>query len=89
MPQRKKDIKLVERVKGKTRDFAELAGEKIGTAKLKTGEYIEENPWKSVAVAAGIGAVIGAVVALGVNALVKRKQPTVSERIRKRVRDWL
>jgi len=89
MPQRKKDRGVIRKVREKVGDFAELTGEKIGTAKLKTARYIEENPWKSITIAAGIGAVIGAFVALGFNALVKRRQPTFSEKMRRRVRDWL
>ncbi|MFA4953588.1 MAG: DUF883 C-terminal domain-containing protein [Candidatus Pacearchaeota archaeon] len=89
MPQRKKKIGVVRIVKEKAGDFAELAEEKMGTAKLKTEEYIEENPWKSVAITAGVSALIGAVVALGVNALIEKKQPTTSEKIRNRIRDWL
>lgn len=89
MPQRKKDIGVVRRVKEKVEDFAELTGEKIGTAKQRTGEFIEENPWKSVAISAAVGAVVGAIVALGVNALIERKQPTFREKVRNSVRDWL
>lgn len=55
------------------------AKERFSSAKDKTNEFVKENPWKSVA----ISAAVGAGVALGIAALVgRRRDETFWDRLR-------
>lgn len=64
----------------KARDAYESGKEKTVAAKDKTEDFIKENPWKAIAIAAGVGAL----VALGVNALHQRRsyEPSFWEKFR-------
>ncbi len=75
--------KIIKRARNLVKDAKEAietTQERIEEAKDKTGEAIKENPFTSVAIAAAVGAL----VALGVNALISHHQRPVSwkDRIR-------
>jgi ElaB/YqjD/DUF883 family membrane-anchored ribosome-binding protein len=48
-------------------ELEEAAGERTRQAAAATDEYVRENPWQSVAVAAGIAAIAGVIVGLMLN----------------------
>ena len=44
-------------------DQANILRDSATTARYNTQEFIEQNPWQSVAIAAGIGLLIGMIIA--------------------------
>jgi ElaB/YqjD/DUF883 family membrane-anchored ribosome-binding protein len=50
---------FIGRIRDKTQDAYDAASDKVIYVKDKTAEKISENPWKSVAIAAAIGAIVG------------------------------
>ena len=60
------------------REALETTREKVGEAKDRTEDLIKHHPFTSVAIAAAVGAL----VALGVNAIVNRPNPTWRDKIR-------
>jgi ElaB/YqjD/DUF883 family membrane-anchored ribosome-binding protein len=71
-----------EETGGRLQRAKEYTQEKYENVKGRTEDSIKEKPFTSVAIAAGIGAVIGAGVALGVAALVGRRERSFSEKLR-------
>lgn len=73
---------MAERKRGNKSGLArrnwESAKERAFDAKDKTQTFVEENPWKSV----GIAAAIGALTALGVVALLRRGRKSWWEGLR-------
>ena len=70
MAERKKEEGFVDRVKDRAGRTVGYVSERAVAAKEGTENYIAANPWKSIAIAAAVGAV----VALGVNALLTRER---------------
>jgi ElaB/YqjD/DUF883 family membrane-anchored ribosome-binding protein len=73
MPPKKRkedDSNWVEFLKEKAEAATDYAGDKAEKAKDYTQDFITENPWKSIAVAAAVGAL----VAVGINALIPKKK---------------
>lgn len=68
MPEKREDRKISNRVK----DAYDYGREKVIHAKDITQEKIKEHPFESVLIAAGVGALIGAGVALWVSSMTKR-----------------
>jgi ElaB/YqjD/DUF883 family membrane-anchored ribosome-binding protein len=58
----------------KSQEFCEAAYEKIDEAREKTEEAIKEHPLASVAIAAGIGAVVGVAVSEGIRAVIRSRR---------------
>ena len=67
-------------IKEKAVDTAKSAKKNILKARGKTEDYVKEHPFTSIAIAAGIGAV----VAIGVNALIKPKRKSFLDKLRER-----
>lgn len=69
-PFRKEDMKseLQEQLAEQTEQLHQL-GERISETARKvsqaTNEYVQDNPWKTIAIAAGVGFVIGMMVMRG------------------------
>lgn len=84
MPARKtkEEEQKTEALEKNSKSSFEQAKEKIYRARDATSEFIKDKPITSIAIAAGIGAVVGAGVALGVAALFGRKQKSFWENIR-------
>ena len=57
-------IEKLNNVKKVVAKKADVAKEKISEARENTKEYVKKNPEKAIGIAAGIGAVIGATIAL-------------------------
>ena len=76
MPKKEKE-RFINRVKEGIRERAEDAydygKDKVMAAKDMTEEKIKEHPFESVLIAAGVGALIGAGVALWVSSMTKRR----------------
>lgn len=51
----------------KLAQFEQTAIERARVAARRTDEYVHENPWQSVAVVAGVAAVVGIVIGLLLN----------------------
>lgn len=68
---------VFRRTLNRARDTAEegwdTAKEKFGDIEDSTERYIKKNPFKSVLIALGAGALVGAGIALGVEAAVKSR----------------
>jgi len=71
-----------EKGRGKLYHAKEYAQEKYGDAKDRTEDFIQKKPFTSVAIAAGVGSIVGVAVALGVMALVGRREKSFSEKFR-------
>ena len=69
----------LKNLKDKAEEKLDSTKEQIEEAKEKTEDIIKKNPFASIAIAAAIGAA----VALGVNALVRREKPLL-----RRFRDY-
>jgi ElaB/YqjD/DUF883 family membrane-anchored ribosome-binding protein len=76
MPERKRGS--IDRIGGRVRETYESAKEKAADAKDKVEDVIKERPITSIAVAAAVGAL----VALGVNALFKEKKRSSWDKFR-------
>jgi len=73
MPAKKRnkdESNWAEFLKGKAEAATDYASDKLEDTKDYTQNLIKDNPWKSIAIASGIGAL----VALGVNALIPKKK---------------
>ncbi len=73
--------KIIRRARNLVKEAKEALGttkERVGEAKERTEEMIRENPLISVAVAAAVGAL----VALGVNALFRHERKSWKDRVR-------
>ena len=77
MPTRK-TRNFLGRTAEKLEEGFDSAKEKIDDTKEKAEETIKDNPWASIAIAAAVGAI----VALGVSALVKRERKSFVDRFR-------
>ncbi len=53
----------VRKVSETINDQANVLRDTAASARYNTQEFIEENPWQSVAIAAGIGLLIGIIIA--------------------------
>ncbi len=53
----------VRKVSESLNDQAQILRDTASTARYNTQEFIENNPWQSVAIAAGIGFLLGVIVA--------------------------
>jgi len=53
--------------KERLRSLQHMATEKTSAAAHATDEYVHANPWQAIGVAAGIGAVLGALIGLSLN----------------------
>ncbi len=53
----------VRKVSDQLNEQANLLSDSVSTARYNTQEFIENNPWQSVAIAVGIGFLLGVVVA--------------------------
>ena len=69
-----------QEIKEKTIDTAKSAKENILKAKKGTENYVKEHPFTSIAIAAGVGAV----VAVSVNALIRPRKRSFLDKIRDR-----
>lgn len=69
MPQKKKNI---------IRNAFEVTREKVGEVRDASEKKIQDSPFASIAIAAGIGALIG----LGIGFLVSRPEKTFFDRLR-------
>lgn len=69
---------IITRVKEGTRDAWDSAVDKAQdtweTARDSTEDYIKKKPLTSVAIAAGIGVLIGAAVSMGINSAMHRRR---------------
>ncbi|MEM0465516.1 MAG: DUF883 C-terminal domain-containing protein [Candidatus Pacearchaeota archaeon] len=75
MPEKKTDKdNIMNAVKTKAKDIYDYGKEKVIAAKDKTENKIREHPLESVLIAAGIGALIGAGVALWINSMMRRRE---------------
>ena len=59
---REKAMDLLEQVKVQTSILQEQAVQKAKEAGVATEEYVKENPWQAVGIAAGLGLLIGALL---------------------------
>lgn len=74
MPEKKEDReRIVDRVRDRARDAYDYSRDKVVHAKEKTEEKIKEHPFESVLIAAGVGALIGAGVALYVSSMTRKR----------------
>ena len=53
--------------KERLNEFQDAAVQRTRAAAKATDEYVHTNPWQSIAIAAGLGAIIGIVVGLLLN----------------------
>lgn len=53
--------------KERLRQLQQAATEKAQAAVQTTDDYVHDNPWQAVGIAAGIGAVLGVVIGLSLN----------------------
>lgn len=60
---RSKGLSLLETATQKAQEFQEVALEKGKEAAQATDEFVHEHPWKAVGIAAGIGLVVGLLIA--------------------------
>ena len=60
---RSKGLSLLETATQKAHEFQEVALEKGKKAAQATDEFVHEHPWKAVGIAAGIGLVVGVLIA--------------------------
>lgn len=58
----------------KSQEFCERAHDKIEEVKDKTKEVVREHPLESIAVAAGVGAIVGVAVSEGIRALIRSRR---------------
>ncbi|MBM3233953.1 DUF883 family protein [Candidatus Pacearchaeota archaeon] len=65
--------KTISNARERLREGYEDAREKLGEIEDSSVRYIKKNPVKSVLIAAGIGAVIGAGIAVAISAMKPRK----------------
>ncbi|MDP3882286.1 MAG: hypothetical protein Q8Q31_05405 [Nanoarchaeota archaeon] len=72
---------FVDRIREGTRSAVERAHEDLDMVRDETKHYIRQKPFSSIAIAAGIGAVVGAGVALGVSAMVSQRRKSVIDRL--------
>lgn len=91
MPERKKRANtknqgFVDKIKDKSSAAYERAQDQIDYAKDYAEETIADNPFISVAIAAGVGALVGASVALGISAFLDSMKPSRSKW--SRLTDW-
>lgn len=49
----------LDRAKGSLGDFQSVAVERARAASKATDEYVHDNPWQSIGVAAGVGLLLG------------------------------
>ena len=68
LPPRVDDLKAqasetVRKVSDQITEQANVLRDATATARYNTQEFIESNPWQSVAIAAGIGFLLGVIVA--------------------------
>lgn len=75
---RTKTITRTRNLVKEAKEALEATKERVGEAKEKTEEVIKQHPLMSVAIAA----TVGALVALGVNALFRREKRSWRDRIR-------
>jgi ElaB/YqjD/DUF883 family membrane-anchored ribosome-binding protein len=73
MPEKRDREGVIDRVRGRTRDAYDYGKEKIIHAKERTEGKIKEHPFESVLIAAGVGALIGAGVALWVSSMTRKR----------------
>ena len=57
----------MHRAKDRLADTTEIVVDKTKEAAKATDEYVRENPWQSVGIAAGVGALVGIVIGLSLN----------------------
>ena len=78
MPKKKKRANpknqtIVDKIKDRSIAAYEKAQNSIEDAKYEVEDIIANKPFTSVVVAAGVGALVGAVVAIGINVLIEEK----------------
>jgi ElaB/YqjD/DUF883 family membrane-anchored ribosome-binding protein len=59
---RSKGLELLDTAMGKAQEVQALALEKGKEVAQTTDEYVHENPWKAVGIAAGVGLIVGMLV---------------------------
>ena len=74
----RKRVNFVRKAANRARKGFDSARESVEDAKDKTEDLIKENPWTSVAIAAGVGAI----VALAVSALGRPERKSFARRVR-------
>jgi ElaB/YqjD/DUF883 family membrane-anchored ribosome-binding protein len=60
---RSKGLKLLDTAMDRAQELQTAAVEKSKAVAHDTNEFVQENPWKAVGIAAGVGFVIGMLVA--------------------------
>ena len=78
MPRAKRERNLAKRMTADIRESFDSAKDKIEEARDETEVLIKRNPWASIAVAAAVGAV----VALGINAVMREEKRSFARRFR-------
>lgn len=71
MPRQTRLRRTVNFARNKLEEGYEAGKERFDDAEETTVKYIKKNPIKSVAIAAGVGAIIGAALYLGIGSAVK------------------
>jgi ElaB/YqjD/DUF883 family membrane-anchored ribosome-binding protein len=69
-----KQQSFVGRAKERVQESMDNAREKLEDAKDSTEEYIKQNPFKSVLIALGVGAIVGAGISLGASSIVSSRR---------------
>ena len=72
---------IFDKVRTGTRSAVERVQHDFDVVKDETQHYIRKKPFSSVAVAAGIGALVGAGVALGISTAVAHRRKSVIDRL--------
>ena len=60
-------VRKLEIARERLDEIEDMALERTRAAVKQTDEYVRENPWQSIAIAAGIAAIVGAVIGLLLN----------------------
>jgi hypothetical protein len=82
MPRQTRLKRVINQTGERFREGVEDAKERFSDIEDSTVSYIKKNPIKSVAIAAGAGALIGAVLFMGIESMVKSRmrKPSVWEK---------
>jgi len=60
---RARALEQLKALQGRLKDAQAVAFEKSKAAALATDEFVHENPWRSIVAAAGVGVLIGLLIA--------------------------
>jgi len=82
MPQ-KRNKRLFDRIKTNTGNVYESASDKVLETRDKAQDLVRENPFKSIIIAAAVGAVVGVITSEAIKRMTKSKDQSLLDKLKR------